>query len=118
MESLDEIKARAEAAVPGAKIDIVPNSGPANQPSLLVDNEHAPAIAFLAARQIVLQDPLSLAHGQVALVGAESQAPTSLGRLAEEQLSIGQTPNPERVRSVQVGEELVGRAKPQSPTRR
>jgi len=24
MESLDEIKARAEAAVPGAKIDIVP----------------------------------------------------------------------------------------------
>jgi NADH-quinone oxidoreductase subunit C len=45
MESLDEIKARAEVAVPGAKIDIVPNPGPANQPSLLIDNEHAPAIA-------------------------------------------------------------------------
>src|SRR6267143_1754245 len=45
MESLEEIKARAEAAVPGAKIDIVPNPGPANQPSLLIDNEHAPAVA-------------------------------------------------------------------------
>jgi len=37
MESLDEIKARAEATVPGAKIEIVPNPGPANQPSLLLD---------------------------------------------------------------------------------
>jgi NADH-quinone oxidoreductase subunit C len=45
MESLQEIKARAELAVPGAKIDIVPNPGPANQPSLLIDNEHAAAIA-------------------------------------------------------------------------
>src|SRR4030081_2308309 len=45
MESLDEIKARAEAAVPGAKIEIVPNPGPANQPSLLLDHEHARAVA-------------------------------------------------------------------------
>src|SRR6266436_2381726 len=45
MESLEEIKARIEAAVPGAKIDVVVNPGPANQPSLLIDNEHAPAIA-------------------------------------------------------------------------
>ena len=45
MESLDGIKARAEATVSGAKIDIVPNPGPANQPSLLVDNEHALAVA-------------------------------------------------------------------------
>ena len=45
MESLEQIKVRAEAAIPGAKIDIVPNPGPANQPSLLIDNEHAPAIA-------------------------------------------------------------------------
>src|SRR6266403_3303324 len=45
MESLDEIKARAEAAIPGAKIDIVPNPGPANQPSLLLDNEHAREVA-------------------------------------------------------------------------
>jgi NADH-quinone oxidoreductase subunit C len=45
VESLEQIKARAEAAVPGAKIDIVPNLGPANQPSLLIDAEHALAVA-------------------------------------------------------------------------
>ena len=45
MESLEEIKARAEAAVPGAKIDIVPNPGPSQQSSLLIDNEHAAAVA-------------------------------------------------------------------------
>ena len=45
MEPLEQIKARFEAAVLGAKIDIVPNPGPANQPSLLIDNEDAPAIA-------------------------------------------------------------------------
>jgi NADH-quinone oxidoreductase subunit C len=45
MESLEEIKARAEAAVPGAKVEIIANPGPANQPSLLVDNEHAVPIA-------------------------------------------------------------------------
>ena len=45
MESLEQIKARAEAAVAGAKIDVVPNPGPANQPSLLIDNEHARGIA-------------------------------------------------------------------------
>ncbi len=45
METLDQIKARAEAAVPGAKIDIVPNPGPARQLSLLIDNEHALAVA-------------------------------------------------------------------------
>ena len=45
MESLEEIKGRAEQFILGAKIDIVPNPGPANQPSLLLDNEHAPAVA-------------------------------------------------------------------------
>src|SRR5206468_1371362 len=45
MESLDQIKSRIEAAVPDAKIDMVPNPGPANQPSLLIDNENASAIA-------------------------------------------------------------------------
>ena len=45
MESLEEIKTRAEQAVPGAKVTIVPNPGPANQPSLLLDNEHAAAVA-------------------------------------------------------------------------
>ena len=45
MESLDEIKARAETAVPGAKIEIIPNPGPAQQSSLLLDNKHAAAVA-------------------------------------------------------------------------
>jgi NADH-quinone oxidoreductase subunit C len=45
MESLEQIKALAEAAVPGAKIDIVPNPGPSQQSSLLIDNEHALAVA-------------------------------------------------------------------------
>ena len=45
MESLDEIKARAEAAVPDVKIDIVPNGSPSQQLSLLIDNEHALAVA-------------------------------------------------------------------------
>src|SRR3954452_4740577 len=45
MLSLDEIKARAEEAVPGATIEIIPNPGPANQPSLLLDNDHALRIA-------------------------------------------------------------------------
>jgi NADH-quinone oxidoreductase subunit C len=45
MESLQEMKARAEAAVPGAQIDIVANPGPSQQSSLLLDNEHAAAVA-------------------------------------------------------------------------
>jgi hypothetical protein len=45
MESLDQIKTRAEAAVPGSKIDIIANPGPADQPSLLLDNEHATDMA-------------------------------------------------------------------------
>src|SRR5438874_909734 len=45
MDSLEQIKARTEAAVSGAKIDIVPNPGPANQPSLLIAIEHALAVA-------------------------------------------------------------------------
>jgi NADH-quinone oxidoreductase subunit C len=44
VESLEQIKARAEGAVPGAKITIIPNPGPAKQLSLLLDNEHAPAV--------------------------------------------------------------------------
>jgi NADH-quinone oxidoreductase subunit C len=46
LESLEEIKARAEAAVPGAQIDIVANPGPSQQSSLLLDNEHAAAVAL------------------------------------------------------------------------
>ncbi len=45
IEPLEQIKARAEVATPGARIEIIPNPGPANQPSLLLDNEHAVAVA-------------------------------------------------------------------------
>lgn len=45
METLEEIKGRVEQAVPGTTITIVPNPGPASQPSLLIDNEHAIGVA-------------------------------------------------------------------------
>ena len=41
METLEEIKIRLEAALPGVRLEIVPNDSPAKQPSLLVDREHA-----------------------------------------------------------------------------
>ena len=45
MEPIEQIKARIEAAVPRAKIDIVPNGSPSQQHSLLIGNEHALAVA-------------------------------------------------------------------------
>jgi NADH-quinone oxidoreductase subunit C len=45
MLSLEEIKSRVEAAVSGATLAVIPNPGPANQPSLLIDNEHAVEVA-------------------------------------------------------------------------
>ena len=45
MEALEQIKARAEAAVPGAKIEIVPNPAVPAQSSLLLDREHARGVA-------------------------------------------------------------------------
>ena len=45
METLEQIKNRAELAARGAKIDIVANPGPSGQASLLIDNEHAVEVA-------------------------------------------------------------------------
>jgi NADH-quinone oxidoreductase subunit C len=45
VEPLEQIKVRIEAAVPGAKIDIVPNGSPSQQHSLLIGNQHAIAVA-------------------------------------------------------------------------
>jgi NADH-quinone oxidoreductase subunit C len=45
MQSLQEIKARIEAAVPGTNIEIVQNTSPSQQHSLLIDNEHARDVA-------------------------------------------------------------------------
>src|SRR5262245_4612638 len=45
METLEQIKTRIEAAVPGAKLEIIRNDSPSAQNSLLVNNEHASAVA-------------------------------------------------------------------------
>jgi len=45
VESLEQIKNRAELAARDAKIDIIVNPGPAQQSSLLIDHEHAVAVA-------------------------------------------------------------------------
>jgi NADH-quinone oxidoreductase subunit C len=45
METLELIKARLEASVPGVQLQVIPNDSPANQPSLLVDSAHAVAVA-------------------------------------------------------------------------
>src|SRR6266508_5689190 len=45
MESLEQIKTRIEAGVAGTKIEIVQNGSPSQQHSLLIDNEHASAVA-------------------------------------------------------------------------
>src|SRR2546423_1508188 len=64
MESLDQIKTRIEAAVPGAKIEIVQNGSPSQQHSLLIDNEHAVAIArFLRVDSVLRLDFCSNATG-------------------------------------------------------
>jgi NADH-quinone oxidoreductase subunit C len=45
METIEEIKARLEAALPGAKLEILPNDSPCAQRSLLVDAAHGRAVA-------------------------------------------------------------------------
>jgi len=45
VESLEQIKVRIEAAVPGANIEIVQNASPSQQHSLKIDNERALDVA-------------------------------------------------------------------------
>jgi NADH-quinone oxidoreductase subunit C len=45
VETLEQIKNRAGLAARGAKIEIVVNPGPSGQSSLLIDHEHAVAVA-------------------------------------------------------------------------
>jgi NADH-quinone oxidoreductase subunit C len=45
VETLEQIKARIEAAVPGATVAIITNSSPSQQHSLKIDNEHACDVA-------------------------------------------------------------------------
>jgi NADH-quinone oxidoreductase subunit C len=44
LETLEQIKSRIEAAIPGAKLEIVKNDAPSAQHSLLVDNAHGVAV--------------------------------------------------------------------------
>lgn len=52
METLEQIKARVEAAITGARLEVIPNGSPSGQHSILVDNEHAVAVA-----RFLLDDP-------------------------------------------------------------
>ena len=45
METLDQIKARLEAALPGARLELIPNDSPSAQTSLLVDRAHGLTVA-------------------------------------------------------------------------
>ena len=55
MESLEQIKARIEAAVPGTNIEIVQNTSPSQQHSLKIDNEHAGDVAKFLRDDLALQ---------------------------------------------------------------
>ena len=53
METLEQIKARAESAVPGARLEIMPNDSPSGQRCLLLGNTHAVGVA-----KFLRDDPL------------------------------------------------------------
>src|SRR3989440_222030 len=55
MNSLEEIKARAEAAVPNTKIEVVPNAAVPAQSSLLLDREHAADIGTFLRDALMLK---------------------------------------------------------------
>ncbi len=64
METLDQIKLRIEAAVPGAIVGILPNDSPSAQRSFLVNREHGRAVAeFLCADASLKLDYCSNATG-------------------------------------------------------
>ena len=50
VETLEQIKSRIEAAVPGAHLEIIPNDSPSAQRSLLLPKEHAVAIARVTSQ--------------------------------------------------------------------
>lgn len=45
METLEQIKSRVTHALPGVRLEIIPNDSPSGQRSLLIDNEHALLVA-------------------------------------------------------------------------
>jgi len=64
LKTVEEIKAAIEAAVPGAGVEIVPNSSPSAQHSLRLDPRHAAAVArFLRDNEDLALDFLSNVTG-------------------------------------------------------
>ncbi len=64
MKSVEEIQSAIQAAVPGAQVEIVPNGSPSGQHSLLLDAQHAVAVAkFLRDDGELELDYLSNATG-------------------------------------------------------
>jgi NADH-quinone oxidoreductase subunit C len=64
LKTVEEIKAAIEAAVPGAGVTVIPNGSPSAQQSLLLDAEHAFAVAkFLRHDADLALDYLSNATG-------------------------------------------------------
>ena len=64
METNEAIKSRIEATIAGARVALVPNPGPADQPSLLLPNEQAAEIArFLRDDPALLLDYCSNVTG-------------------------------------------------------
>ena len=45
LAALEQIKSQLQSAVPGARVEIIPNDSPSGQRSLRVDPEHAFAVA-------------------------------------------------------------------------
>jgi NADH-quinone oxidoreductase subunit C len=64
MDSLDAIKCQIEGAIPGARLELLSHAGPSGQHSLLVDNDHALAVArFLRDAPRLLMDYASNVTG-------------------------------------------------------
>jgi NADH-quinone oxidoreductase subunit C len=55
VQSLEEIKSSIEASVAGARVEIIPNDSPSGQRSLLLDREHAVAVATFLRDDPALQ---------------------------------------------------------------
>jgi NADH-quinone oxidoreductase subunit C len=64
VKTVEEIQSAIEAAIPGARVEIVPNGSPSGQHSLLLDAQHAIAVAkFLRDDSELQLDFLSNATG-------------------------------------------------------
>ena len=83
METLEQIKARLESALPAAQLAILPNANPALQRSLLVDSAHVvPVAKFLRGHPTTRLDFCSNVTG-VDWLDAELTEPVKVKRLVD-----------------------------------